>query len=210
MCSALKPPPDANCESRVTAARAWQLHRGGAPLGQVFSFLSGLYFRGKLAYAAAFASPPAGAPASLVITAGRGLVPPDTLVTLDDLRELASVPIDAAESRYREPLERDARRLAEQAGGGGHVVLLGSIATPKYCEPLASIFNQRLLFPAAFVGRGDMSRGGLMLRSASAGLELDYIPALGAPRHGTRPARLPRNPRSPAPRGPLLISANSS
>ena len=30
----------------------------GAPLGEVFSFVSGLYFRGKLAYARRFARPP--------------------------------------------------------------------------------------------------------------------------------------------------------
>ena len=30
----------------------------GAPIGDVFSFLSGLYFRGKVTYARAFASPP--------------------------------------------------------------------------------------------------------------------------------------------------------
>ena len=36
------------------------LHSGeGATLGEVFSFLSGLYFRGKLAHAEAFARPPA-------------------------------------------------------------------------------------------------------------------------------------------------------
>ena len=32
----------------------------GAPLGEIFAFMSGLYFRGKLAYANAFARPPAG------------------------------------------------------------------------------------------------------------------------------------------------------
>ena len=32
----------------------------GATIGEIFTFLSGLYFRGKLAYAEAFARPPAG------------------------------------------------------------------------------------------------------------------------------------------------------
>ena len=32
---------------------------GGAALGEVFSFMSGLYFRGKLAYARTFPAPPA-------------------------------------------------------------------------------------------------------------------------------------------------------
>jgi hypothetical protein len=32
----------------------------GAPIAEVFTFLSGLYFRGKIAYATAFARPPRG------------------------------------------------------------------------------------------------------------------------------------------------------
>ena len=36
---------------------------GGAPIGEVFSFLSSLYFRGKLTYAQRFAAPPTGVPA---------------------------------------------------------------------------------------------------------------------------------------------------
>ena len=58
----------------------------GAPLGEVFSFLSGLYFRGKLAYARAFARAPRGVPPILVITPDRGLLAPDVRVTLADLR----------------------------------------------------------------------------------------------------------------------------
>lgn len=47
----------------------------GAPLGEVFAFLSALYFRGKLTYARAFARPTRGVPGVLVITPGEGLVP---------------------------------------------------------------------------------------------------------------------------------------
>jgi hypothetical protein len=72
------------------------------------------------------------------------------------------------------------------------VVLLGSVASDKYISVLLSIFGERLLFPEAFVGRGDMSRGGLLLRCVRAGLELDYVPILGARLHGERPPRLPR------------------
>ncbi|MCL5744998.1 MAG: hypothetical protein M1541_13910 [Acidobacteria bacterium] len=169
---------------------AFRLRREGAPLGEVFSFVSGLYFRGKLAYMQAFAAPPAGLPAGLVITAGRGLLPPERIVTLEELRELAAVPVDRAEPRYLEPLVRDARILAEAAGCA--IILLGSVATTKYLEPLVDIFGERLLFPAEFVGRGDMSRGGLMLRCARAGVEMRYMPAAGAIRHGKRPPRLPR------------------
>src|SRR5438552_15335378 len=48
----------------------------GAPLGEVMSFLSGLYFRGKLTYAETFARPPARAAGILVITTNAGLQPP--------------------------------------------------------------------------------------------------------------------------------------
>jgi hypothetical protein len=169
---------------------AVRLRRDSAPIGEVFSFISGLYFRGKLAYAQTFASPPPGLPGSLIITAGRGLVPPGHPISFEDLQTIASVPIDSAEPRYREPLERDARSLAAGAGPDCQVVLLGSIATAKYLEPLTDIFGDRLLFPAEFAGRGDMSRGGLMLRSASERVELTYVPALSGPRRGPRPPKL--------------------
>jgi hypothetical protein len=69
-------------------------------------------------------------------------------------------------------------------------VLLGSIASEKYVAVLGSIFGDRLLFPSDFVGRGDMSRGGLLLRAARDGAELAYEPVLGAQRRGKRPPRL--------------------
>jgi hypothetical protein len=58
-------------------------------------------------------------------------------------------------------------------------------------DVLLQIFGSRLTFPLAFVGRGDMSRGGLLLRSAAAGAELQYVPVLGTKRHGPRPPKLP-------------------
>jgi hypothetical protein len=93
--------------ARFVLAR--RLRNDGLPIGELFTFISGLYFRGKLAYAQTFASPPAGVPGVLVITAGRGLVPPETIVTHDELLEIAGVPVDAGDSRYRRPLERDAQ-----------------------------------------------------------------------------------------------------
>jgi hypothetical protein len=158
---------------------AVRLRREGAPIGEVFSFLSGLYFRGKLAYAAAFAAAPARLSPALVITAGRGLVPPETVVTIDDLRAIAAVPVDLRDAGYREPLLRDARILAEAAGPDCDIILLGSVATDKYVRPLAEVFGPRLLFPSDFAGRGDMSRGALMLRAARSGLELPYAQLKG-------------------------------
>ncbi len=171
---------------------AVKLRREGAPLGEVYAFVSGLYFRGKLAYAQAFAAPPPGIPASLVITPGKGLVPPETPVTVENLREIAAVPIDLDDPRYLAPLERDARLVDEAAGPECLYILLGSLATPKYMAPLLKVFGERLLFPSEFVGRGDMSRGGLMLRCARLGLELNYAPAHSTTPHGARPPKLPK------------------
>jgi hypothetical protein len=173
----------------------------GAPIGDVFSFLSGLYFRGKLAYAREFAAPPPDAPGVLVITTNEGLRSPDEPVTLPRLKRFARGDIDEADRRYRQPLLRDARLIAEAAGEPCDVVLLGSVASGKYVDVLTKVFRERLLFPISFVGRGDMSRGGLMLRCARSGVELDYVPVAGAVRHGPRPPKLPPLPRrSPEPR----------
>ncbi|HEY7206433.1 MAG TPA: hypothetical protein VIA61_19165 [Methylomirabilota bacterium] len=162
----------------------------GVPLGEVFSFLSGLYFRGKLAYAQAFAAPPAGRPGVYVITPSEGLRRHDEPTDLERLRRFAQVDIDTADARYHRPLRRDARALAEALEATCEVVLLGSVATAKYLEPLAGALGDRLCFPAEFVGRGDMSRGGLLLRCVRAGRELRYVPVAGAARRGPRPARL--------------------
>jgi len=164
----------------------------GAPLGEVFSFLSGRYFRGKLAYAEAFAAPPAGLTGVYVITPSEGLRPADELVDLARLRGFAQGDIDADDARYHRPLRRDARRLAAALGPGGEAVLLGSVATGKYVDPLTEVLGDRLRFPGDFVGRGDMSRGGLLLRCVRAGRELAYVPVAGAVRRGSRPARLER------------------
>lgn len=163
--------------------------RGGEPvsLGEVFTFLSGLYFRGKLAYANAFAPDFSRV---LVITPTRGLIPAATGVTLADLREFAEVDIAADDPRYRRPLERDLRRLVRQMTPQCEVVLLGSIATGKYVSIMLEILRERLRFPADFVGRGDMSRGGLLLRCAVDRVELAYIPVQGAVRKGKRPPKL--------------------
>ncbi|MBW3629440.1 MAG: hypothetical protein KY464_09100 [Gemmatimonadetes bacterium] len=152
----------------------------GAPLGEVFSFVSGLYFRGKMAYATRFASPPGRLPDSLVITTCRGLLSPHTLVRPPDLEKFAGVPIDPRDPRYREPLEADLARLAAAAPAECRFVLLGSVATVKYVQLLLSALGDRLLFPAAFAGMGDMQRGALLLRSARAGVELPYLPVAGA------------------------------
>lgn len=164
----------------------------GVGVGELFSFLSGLYFRGKLNYSNSFARPPAGIPGTVVITPSRGLMLPSEPIGLERLREFAEVEIGAAEKRFQEPLVRSAQHLAEQLRERCEVILLGSIATSKYLETLASIFGELLRFPAEFAGRGDMSRGGLLLRCVTERRELTYVSlSLGA-RHGNRPPKLPR------------------
>ena len=161
----------------------------GAPLGEVFSFLSGLYFRGKLAYAREFQNPPPPrAPGIQIITPTDGLYSPGTLVTLQDLERFATVPIDPEDSRYRYPLERDASRIAERIGSDCQVVLLGSVATGKYVDVLLPIFGDRLVFPREFLGHGDMARGAMLLNSSAAQTELTYIPV-------SDPSRLEPRPR---------------
>ena len=162
----------------------------GATVAEVFTFLSGLYFRGKIAYANAFARVAEGLCGALVITPTRGLVDAKTRITLDDLREFAQVDIDEDDPRYRKPLERDAKRLAKKLSRECTVVLLGSIATGKYVDVLLANFQERLRFPADFVGRGDMSRGGLLLRCAADRQELNYVSVAGAIRSGKRPPKL--------------------
>ncbi len=155
----------------ATFELARQVQIGAASLGDVFTFCSGLYFRGKLTYARHFASSALG---MRIITPSRGLVTPDTLVGTDDLAEFAAVAVDSAESRFTVPLEATALELA--ARGNHEVVFLGSVATGKYIDTLLPIFGERLLFPAEFAGRGDMSRGALLLRAVAAQKELSYVP----------------------------------
>ena len=172
-----------------------RLVNGGAPLGEVFTFMSSLYFRGKLAYATTFAVPPSGWAGALVITPGRGLMAADVPIHIADLQEMADVPVDEDEPRFREPLVQHATALERALGERGRAVLLGSVATEKYVSPLTEVLGDRLMFPPTFAGRGDMSRGGLLLRCARAGTPLDYVPISGAPRHGPKPPKLGPAPR---------------
>jgi hypothetical protein len=153
------------------------------PIGKVFTFLSGLYFRGKVAYAERFsasaglaASPSVGA---WVITSNQGLLPLHAPIGLDDLQSFSRTPIALGEPRYEEPLRRDLARLISDDNSATEYVLLGSVSTDKYTEALVSILGERVLFPVEFLGRGDMSRGALMLRQSRVGEELEYAPLAG-------------------------------
>ena len=167
---------------------AERLRSAGISLGEAFSFLSGLYFRGKLTYAGRFARPPAHLAGVQVITTDRGLLPVQTPIRASDLRQFGAVDIQSDAPAYRSPLQRDLLRLADISDL--EIVLLGSVATGKYVDVLLEIMGERLLFPVEFVGRGDMSRGALLLRAAEAGRELAYQPVAGAVRRGRRAPRL--------------------
>ena len=170
---------------------ARKLRAGAASIGEVYSFISGLYFLGKMIYAERFAAAPPGVPPALVIVPGAGLVPPETLVTLEQLEAIAQIPVEEENRAFRDPLTQGAKLLDAHARDCSYV-LLGSVASAKYTTPLLEVFGERLLFPVDFVGRGDMSRGGLMLRQARSGVELPYVPVQGTRLHGNRPPRLSR------------------
>jgi hypothetical protein len=182
----------ANCRGRraqqvlspsASFSVAARLRGDGVPIGELFAHMSGLYFRGKITYARQFGR-------AFVITPDRGLVPAEATITSQVLIRFAGADIDVANHAYRAPLEQTARELAASAGDDTEFVLLGSVASEKYVQVLSAIFGLRLVFPSAFVGRGDMSRGGLLLRAAAASQELEYVPVIGAVRRGSRPPRL--------------------
>ena len=175
-----------------------QLRAREASLGAVFTWLSALYFRGKLTYAQRFATP-GSLPGTLVMAPGLGLRAPELQLSAEQLKSMGKIDIESRS--FVRPLRRDAELLDHAHRGDVRVVLLGSIATGKYVDPLLDVFGERLLFPETFVGRGDMSRGGLLLRAAKSGEELAYRPVSGATLHGVRPPKLPK-PARPAPPKP--------
>jgi hypothetical protein len=164
-------------EADVELARRLQ-SPGGAPLSEVFSFVSGLYFRGKAAYAEAFGNSGSEAPAAFVMTAGGGLCPLKERVDSHRLARWANVSIHEDNPHFTAPLYRHASELAKAHDAKTRFVLLGSVATKKYVTPLLDVFGERLLFPREFLGRGDMSRGALLLRAVRERRELEYCPVL--------------------------------
>ncbi len=163
---------------------ARRLHAGeGVALGELFSFVSGLYFRGKLAYASRFAAPDD----VLVITPHQGLLPASTLVSLEEFKGYSSVDIDADDAQYRRPLEIDLAALARRQDAR-RIVLLGSLASGKYVDVLRIPLKGHLFYPVSFIGRGDMSRGSLLLRHAKSGIELEYAAMDCLPRRSRRTA----------------------
>jgi hypothetical protein len=80
-------------------------------------------------------------------------------------------------------------------------ILRSVFLLPPAGAPIGEVFSflsglyvlalaDRLAFPAECIGRGDMSRGGLLLRPPDVGTELEYIPISVGNRRGKRPPRL--------------------
>ncbi len=164
----------------------------GVPISEAFAFMSALYFRGKIAYARRFACGVDGDCGIRVIAPGFGLVPPEWRIDPDRMKTLRRTKVDPGVRAYRRPLERDAEEIAAATAGDDRVVLLGSVATGKYVDVLRPILGDRLLFPRAFAGIGDMSRGSLMLKAAASGEELEYA-TLDAPRHRVKSGAKPQD-----------------
>jgi hypothetical protein len=152
----------------------------------LFSFVSGLYFRGKASYAREFARTRHGLPGAFVISAGGGLCGMDEPITLDRLRGWAQVSIHEGNPHFTAPLYRHSSELLQTHGDRTRFVLLGSVATKKYLEPLLDVFGDRLMFPSDFVGLGDMSRGALLLRAVRENCELSYTTVTDAALHDRR------------------------
>jgi hypothetical protein len=173
---------------RAPFALARQFRAEGLPLADIFTFASGLYFRGKITYARRFARD--DRELIRIITTNAGLLDPLTHFTPDGLRAFGDVDISENNPLYHEPLRRDAIALAQRLAKKGQAILLGSIATAKYRDVLLEAFGERLVFPGDFVGRGDMSRGGLLLRASRTGTELPYLSVQGAVFKGKRAPRI--------------------
>lgn len=169
---------------------ALKFRAGSATIGEIYSFISGLYFRGKMAYVNAFGAAPERSSRVYVIVPGLGLLPPETVLSAEQLRATADIDVHEDNPLHHDVLLAAGESLDRATGYERSVVLLGSIASAKYTTALLKVFDQRLLFPAEFVGRGDMSRGGIMLRSAASGQELTYVAVGGGTLRGPRPARL--------------------
>lgn len=158
----------------------------GVPIEEAFTFLSSLYFRGKIAYARRFVEPPGDLTGVLVIAPGFGFVPAGWHLTAERAETLRRTPIDLRNPGYVEPMRQHAETLRDALPDGTRVVLLGSIATGKYVDLLLPVFGDRLVFPRCFVGIGDMSRGSVLLRAVREDSELEYS-TLDVPRHRKRP-----------------------
>jgi len=157
---------------------------GGVTIANAFTFMSALYFRGKHAYARAFATEdPRIGTTAFVIAPGFGLVPLDWRLDQERMKKLARTKIDVRSRSYTMSLQKSCRELEARLAPDDTVVLLGSVASGKYVDVLEPVFGGRLRFPRIFAGMGDMKRGSVMLKAAASGVALEYVD-LSHRRHG--------------------------
>lgn len=176
----------------ATSALAHRMRAEGVPLGEVFSFLSGLYFRGKLEYARRFART---REAIHVISMTDGLMSPDVRITVEDLDRFSRA--DEDPGAVRQQLMRAASAVHSSLAPDARIVLLGSVSTGKYTDVLLPLFGKRLLFPRAVLHIGQLARGALFLRHAQEGRELEYAPVAGIERVRGRAALTTQAPSHP-------------
>ena len=175
--------------ARFAAAERYRSPEG-VPIAEAFTFMSSLYFRGKIGYARHFTAPPPELALGtvddgvLVIAPGFGLVPPSWRITAEEMKKLRRTPVDLKSRAYCAPMKRHVQQLRD-AAPDAWFVLLGSVATGKYVDLLLPALGDRLLFPRDFAGAGDMQRGGMMLRAVREERELAYV-TLAAPRRRAR------------------------
>jgi hypothetical protein len=163
-----------NPDARFELARALR-SADGAALVDVYSFVSGLYFRGKASYASKFSGGP-GPSGAWIITPGGGLCSFEERVTVGRLEGWQRVRVSDDNPHFTAPLLRHTCELADALGLDARFVLLGSVASRKYVAPLLEALGPRLYYPAQFAGLGDMSRGSLLLRCVRESRELEYVP----------------------------------
>jgi hypothetical protein len=157
---------------------ALRLRSTGISLGEAYSFMSPLYFRGKLAYAAAFARPTKPNLAGIqVITPSKGLLTPGTTLNLAALQSLGADRIVHHDPGYRDPLQRDLALLSSAIDTHTRLVFLGSLASKRYLPHLLEGLGSRLLVPRLFPGMGNMQRGALLLGCVREQRQLEYVSA---------------------------------
>ena len=169
----------------------------GAPLGDVFTFVSGLYFRGKLAYARRFASPPEPRIRRRLGRARhhaeRRAPQPETPVTRRRAARLRRRRRRSRPTRATGGRSSGARaRWLREIGADCEVVLLGSIASPKYVDVLLDDLRRAPAVPDRFRRpRRHEPRRPAAAQARARASSSTYAPMAGAVRHGARPPKLP-------------------
>ena len=133
----------------------------GVTLEEAFTFMSSLYFRGKITYARHFAAPPpelafgTADDGILVIAPGFGLMPPSWRITEERMRKLRRTPVDLKNRSYCEPLRQHAAQRMEQGvvvefdrcrGVRSAVDDAGGLARPAHaprCAPAFGVARER-------------------------------------------------------------------